>query len=267
MLEHAAHNWRKPRLYHLVLTGATEPTYTQLLLRLCRKVRSAGAEYNYKACLETDTTKGLHCHVMLVLSTTSKPERFITKADESGKTERVSLLRQVVREVQTDCPDLKVRVQPPASQPVPYIEFNQTNNELLNEAVEWCSYIFKARSKPQGRCYLSSRPARRACKVNVGKDVTPLIGVAKPTVSKPKSKNIHFPTSPEGKKCRKRPVYKGLPYVGAAFPSVQPLKTWVKQHETGRFSRFIDSFQLASKGVYNGVKVVRRFYTSRSQHE
>lgn len=168
MLEHAAHNWRNPRLYHLVLTGATEPTYKQLLLRLCRKVRSAGAKCNYKACLETDTTKGLHCHVMLVLSTTSKPERFITKAEEFGKTERVSLLRQVVREVQTDCPDLKVRVQPPASQPVSYIEFNQSNNELLNEAVEWCSYIFKARSKPQGRCYLSSRPARRACKVNVG---------------------------------------------------------------------------------------------------
>lgn len=165
MLEHAAHNWRNPRLFHLVMTGADRSAYQQLLTRLCRKVRSTGAQCDYKYAIELDNDKGLHCHVMFVLSSPRRPQHFFTIADESGVTD-ASLLRRVVREVQADHPDLKASVQRPQSQPKPlyYIEFNQTNNELLNEACEWCSYIFKSRSKPKGQCYGSSRPARRACK-------------------------------------------------------------------------------------------------------
>lgn len=169
MLEHAAHNWRSPRLFHVVMTGATKSVYQQLLTRLCRKVRSTEALCDYKAAIELDSTKGLHCHVMLVLGNiTCKPERYFTRADESGAID-ASLLRQVVREVQADCQSLKVSVQPPQSQPVPYIEFNQSNNDRLNEAVEWCSYAFKARSKPKGSCYMSSRPARRPAQAHKAK--------------------------------------------------------------------------------------------------
>ncbi len=173
MLEHAAHNWRKPRLFHLVMTGSTKSVYQQLITRLCRKIRSTGALCDYKASIELDNSKGLHCHVMLVLGNIhSKPERYFTRADESGKAD-ASLLRLVVREVQADCPDLKVSVQPPQSQPVPYIEFNRSNNERLNNAVEWCSYIFKTRSKPKGMCYMSSRPGRRPCNSKAVSVLTP----------------------------------------------------------------------------------------------
>jgi hypothetical protein len=250
MLEYAAHNWRNPRLFHLVMKGATVPTYKQLLLRLCRKIRGAGASCDYKACIEIDSDKGLHCHVMFVLgnTATSKPERFITRANESGKVE-VSLLRQVVREVQTDCADFKVSVQPPASQPVPYIEFNQTNNDLLNEAVGWCSYIFKVRSKPQGRCYLSSRPARRACVVKVDKSVSPPVCLVVSTVKETNFKNIRFPTSARGQKYSKTPVFKGISHFIAILPTILHHKTCLKQREIGVKSHFIGDLQPHSKGA------------------
>lgn len=163
MLENAAHTWRNPRLFHLVLKGATPTIYAQLLTKFCRRLRDAGAKCEYIAATEQDSEKGLHQHVMLVMSTTRKPSRYIVAANEDGKVD-ASMLRQVVREVQAECNTLACRVQRPASRATSFIEMNQTNNELLNEAVEWASYIVKARSKlpaAEGRCYSSSRPERR----------------------------------------------------------------------------------------------------------
>lgn len=163
MLENAAHTWRNPRLFHIILTGATPTIYAQLLTKFCRRLRDAGAQCEYMAATEQDSEKGLHQHVMLVMGTTLKPSQYIVAADEHGK-EKASMLRQVVREVQGECSTLTCRVQRPASRTTSFIELNQTNNEFLNEAIEWASYIVKARSKlpaAEGRCYTASRPERR----------------------------------------------------------------------------------------------------------
>jgi hypothetical protein len=239
MLERAAHEWRNARLYHLVLTGATRSIYQQVLTKFCRRLRATGALCDFQAAIEQDSDKGLHMHCMLVMSTTSRPAQYITAADETGVVE-ASMLRQVVREVQAECNTLACRVQPPASRTVAYIELNKTNNEFLNEAVEWASYILKARSKlpaSEGRCYTSSRPARRRCS-KVANSATPPVCLAFSTVTQEKSFQSSYPTTATGQKCSKTPVFRGISHQIAIFTTVLDLKTHVKSTKKVNKSHF-----------------------------
>jgi hypothetical protein len=259
MLERAAHEWRNARLYHLVLTGATRDIYAQVVNKLCRQLRSAGAQCDFKAAIEQDSKKGLHQHVMFVLSTDKRPSQYITAADETGVVE-ASLLRQIVREVQAECNTLACRVQPPASRTVAYIELNKSNNEFLNEAVEWGSYILKARSKlpaAAGRCYTSSRPARRARCDKVDQSVTPPVCLAFSTVTQEKVFQTSYPTTATGQKCVKTPVYAGISHLRAISDLVLPLKTYAKQHEMTAKQRFIGSFRYVPSGPCQPVKDIR----------
>ncbi|WP_349279701.1 hypothetical protein [Polaromonas hydrogenivorans] len=244
MLERAAHEWRNARLFHIILTGATRDIYQQVLTKFCRQLRAAGAQCDFKAAIEHDSKKGLHQHVMFVLSTDKRPSRYITAADETGVVE-ASLLRQVVREVQAECNTLACRVQPPTSRTVAYIELNQTNNEFLNEAVEWASYILKARSKlpaSEGRCYTSSRPARRARCDKVNQGATPLVCQANAVSAGTNLKIIRFPPTASGQKCSKTPVFSGISHFIGIPDYVSPLKACRKQLEKRCLSHFSHDF-------------------------
>ena len=288
MLEHAAHHWRNPRLYHLILTGATRAIYSQVMDKFCRKLRATGALCDYKACIEHASDKGLHQHVMLVMSTDKRPSRYITAADETGVVE-ASLLRRVVREIQAQCNTLACRVQPPASRTVAYIELNKTNDEFLNEAVEWASYVVKARSKlpaSEGRCYYSSRPARRARCAKVDKSASPPNGLANAVSTACISKNVDVPATASGQKCLKAPVHAGVPSIHALLASVRAavarrklLKKQAKQGVSACFQprpkghachsgrRQHMHQQRDSEEVYNCVTVIRQFYTSHHSEE
>ena len=295
MLERAAHNWRRPRLFHIIQTGSNVSAYQKLLNEFSDRLRRAGVLCEWVRCIEFDSTKGLHCHVMMVISTPDTlPSRYLTTANEHGK-EKVSLLRQVVREVQADSQDLKVRVQAPASHPGGFIEFNQTNQQLLNEAVEWCSYIFKLRSKPtSGQCYQSSRPARRRCG-KVCQDATPPVCLATCAVTQERSFQSRYPTTASGRKCLKTPVYAGFSHLRGISDLFSPLEPYEKEYKKSDKSHFSRTFSPTlhrppparicsasdsagqpdratkerfqpprhgrQEGVYNNVTVVRQFYT------
>ena len=159
MLEYAAHNFRNPRLFHICFTGANLEIYQLTMIRFCRALSGAGVDYRYKAALEHDSAKGLHFHVMIVLGTNNQTHRFITSSNETGKIENESALRKAVRQTWGDCCTLAYKVNPPYSRGgLAYIQFNQTNMTFFGEAVEWISYIYKARSKPErGTVYFSDR--------------------------------------------------------------------------------------------------------------
>lgn len=161
MLEHAAHNWRNPRLYHLCLKGASPAHYSALLAEFCRMVRRDGGKVAYKASIEHDSLKQTHMHAFVVTDSGNRmPSRYITAKDEDGVA-KPSMLRRALRLAQVDSQALEVTVCPPATQFAVFIQFNQTNNSLLDEACEWCSYAFKARSKVKGgTCYSGSRTPR-----------------------------------------------------------------------------------------------------------
>jgi hypothetical protein len=164
MLEYCAHNFRNPRLFHICFTGADSNTYQLVMIRFFRALAAEGVDYRYKGALEYDSKKGLHFHAMIVLGTEHQTHRFITSSDETGKIEGESALRKAVRHTWEDCCTLAYRVNPPQSRkPLAFIQFNQTNMEFFNEAVDWMSYIYKTRSKPQsGTVYFSDRQETRS---------------------------------------------------------------------------------------------------------
>jgi hypothetical protein len=163
MLEHCAHRFRNPRLFHVCFTGATVAVYRLAMRRFCRVLKAEKVKYRWKAAVEHDAQKGLHMHVMIVLGAgNQQTHRFITSSDESGKIENESALRKAVRHTWSECSLLDYRVNPPQSQRgvrrVAFIQFNQKNMEFFDEAAEWLSYIYKARSKPEsGTVYFSDR--------------------------------------------------------------------------------------------------------------
>lgn len=163
MLTNAAHTWRSPRLYHLILTGADADQYNAFLAKFCRKLHRADVDAEYVACIEHDFVKRLHMHCFIVIGTKDKkPSRFITIANEADAA-KPSTLQQALRLAQVACPALMVRVQRPAMHPTVYMELNQSNNHLLKEACEWISYYAKTRSKPlSGRCYYASKRSKTA---------------------------------------------------------------------------------------------------------
>lgn len=159
MLEYCAHEFRNPRLFHICFTGANVPTYQLVMFRFRRTLQAEGVRYRYKAAVEQDRQKGLHCHAMIVLEGEVQTKRFITAENESGKLEGESALRKAVRHTWSDCSTLDYHVCKPRSRlGLPFIQMNQTNQEFLDEAVEWLSYIYKAETKPQsGTIYFSDR--------------------------------------------------------------------------------------------------------------
>jgi hypothetical protein len=171
MLEHCAHTFRNPRLFHICFTRGSRYIYRLVMIRFCRALKAEGIQYAYKAAIEIDEEKGMHMHVMIVLGSNSQTPRFITSANESWKVEGESALRKAVRHTWSECGTLRYRVNPPKSQaPLAFIQFNQTNQGLFDEAVEWMSYIYKARSKPDsGRIYYSDRQEGPECAKQVEK--------------------------------------------------------------------------------------------------
>jgi hypothetical protein len=160
MLEHCAHSFRNPRLFHVCFTNASLAVYRLTMRRFCRVLKAEGVNYRWKAAVEHDAAKGLHMHAMIVLEGGDRQtHRFITSSDESAKMDNESALRKAVRHTWSECNLLEYRVNPPQSRrPLAFIQFNQSNMEFFDEAAEWLSYIYKARSKPDsGTVYFSDR--------------------------------------------------------------------------------------------------------------
>jgi hypothetical protein len=164
MLEFCAHSFRNPRLFHVCFTDAPVAIYRLVIRRFCRGLKMQGIRYRWKAAIEHDLDKGLHMHLMIVLEGgRHQTHRFITSSSERGKLENVSLLKKAVQHTLSDCSLLDYKVNPPQSRrPYAFIQFNQTCMEKFEEAAEWLSYIYKARSKPEaGTMYFSDRQGIR----------------------------------------------------------------------------------------------------------
>lgn len=150
MLEDAS-TWNNSMLNHIVLTGATDTTYKRFIERLSDRIRSP-ARKHWKSAIEVDTHKGFHCHLMLLLSS-DHHERLLGEADNST-------INRIKREIQATVPTFDVMRVQPKRHDMPYIPIDDST---FDDAAEWLSYIFKARSKaPGGNCYGSSR-SRRVC--------------------------------------------------------------------------------------------------------
>lgn len=157
MLENALDNWEYPTLNHLVLTGSTESAYKQFIQELSNSIRSPDRKHwKYALETETDSPKGYHCHLMLILSS---DDMEATLGDTHNTT-----INKIQREIRLTEPTFKVeRIEPKRNNRDKSL-YKPINDHSLDDAVEWMSYIFKLRSKPisgGGGCYGSSRRQRR----------------------------------------------------------------------------------------------------------
>jgi hypothetical protein len=163
MIEDAVDTWDSPKLMHIILTGATVPTYTLFMDSMKREMLGMKA---YKAAVETDTRKGQHIHWMLITDAATPVSVFDQDNDSSP-------ISRLITKIQRTEPEFNAMVAQPRYS-TPYIPLNDAT---LNDAVDWFSYALKARSKPakgtgchRSGVYLSSRPARRVC---INKSSTP----------------------------------------------------------------------------------------------
>lgn len=162
MLEEAAHTFRNPRLFHICFTGADDTIYSRVRNRLCRLLKENDVDVCWKAALESDSDKGTHYHLMIVLGTSKQTYPYIRTGKESSGDENESLLHKAVRETWDECATLNYRVNPTRTGAA-FIQFNQTNMVKFNDAVDWFSYIYKKRSKGAGKgksTFFSSRKKR-----------------------------------------------------------------------------------------------------------
>ena len=173
MLTTCAHHLPNPRMFHVCLNGGDRAVYQLVIKRLQKALKLQGVISRYKAGIENDQTKGLHCHLFIVLSSPNKQTaRHITTTDSSkrGGMANDSTLLKAIKHTRTECPALAYSVMmpkrpncnpsPDGSPPkrVSFLQFNQTNQAFFDNVVEWMSYAYKVRSKEGiDDCYLSDK--------------------------------------------------------------------------------------------------------------
>lgn len=144
------------RLYHLVFTGSdNESFYLYAINALAKKLRDNKIPCQWKACFEYDDEKRLHLHVMLILEAKhGRPDYWIRYADDGWLT---MMLKQRGMEFNISRPRNKIhRTATGKKQNYAYIT---KTGPKLEDALIWCSYLYKVRSKDDSMktIYHSSR--------------------------------------------------------------------------------------------------------------
>lgn len=173
MLTHCAHTLPNPRMFHVCFTGGDRLVYQLVIKRLQKALKLQGITSRYRAGIENDQTKALHCHLFIVLSSKDQQTaRHITTTDSSkrGGMASDSTLLKAIKHTRTECPTLAYSVMMPRNpnrnastdgepvKKVAFLQFNQTNQAFFDNVVEWMSYAYKVRSKEGiAACYLSDK--------------------------------------------------------------------------------------------------------------
>lgn len=164
------HGFARPRLYHIVLLdhASESPTsrrrFQGAIKALCRKLREKGIPTRWRACIERDDEKGLHCHVfMLVDATAANPCAIINTKRQGAQAYLHKMLAARFMDFHLAQPKADMhRVGGTAD--------GQRKNYAtlagpkLDDCLTWVSYLVKQRSKPSDirTIYFSSRDSKSA---------------------------------------------------------------------------------------------------------
>jgi len=153
MLTH--HPYKIGRLYHLTLTGSEErTTYRKVLERLCKELRTKGMPVMWKACYERDEKKRFHMHVFLLIECHNRHADSLMHYQKDNFLDRITKNNGLAFTIaQPDNPMHYVAGKKVNSMYVP-----RKPGPVLDDALCWISYLFKARSKEgvEGQIYTSS---------------------------------------------------------------------------------------------------------------
>lgn len=149
-------DYEMPRLYHLVLKGSsdTQP-YLDALNAVCEELRANNIACKWKSAFEVDEIKGLHRHVMLLVDASKgKVDYYLRYAEDGWLT---LLLKEYGLSFHISPP--KNRIHRTKLGKVQNYAYITKSGPKLEDALIWCSYLYKKRSKDDSMktIYHSSR--------------------------------------------------------------------------------------------------------------
>lgn len=158
-----SHNFKCPRLYHLIMMEEIEgdgaSRFRKALRAICHKLKQENIAYRWRACLELDDEKGFHFHIFLLANAAHKnPDAIINRKPDGWLK---SLLKRHAISLHLSPPKADIhRVGgTPNGKRLCYATLA---GEKLNDCIEWISYLVKKRSKPENLKYIyfSSRDSK-----------------------------------------------------------------------------------------------------------
>jgi len=153
------HEYVQARLYHLCFMESTQvQPYQDAVKALAERLRKHGAPCQWRAALEVDEEKGLHMHIYLLVEANKFNPDHIINRKPGGWLDIMTLKKEIAFHIN---PPRSSIHNPPDKKPHNYATVPKTKKEKIEDCVEWISYLYKNRSKPDLRqIYFSSRPSR-----------------------------------------------------------------------------------------------------------
>jgi hypothetical protein len=157
-------------LYHIVLLDHASESATSVrrfqgaIKALCRKLRQHGIPARWRACIEREDEKGLHCHVfVLVDATATNPCAIINAKRHGAQAWLYNMLAARFMGFHLAQPKADMhRVGSTADGRRK--NYATLAGDKLDDCLVWVSYLVKQRSKPSDirTIYLSSRDSKYA---------------------------------------------------------------------------------------------------------
>lgn len=162
--------FREPRLYHLCFQGQTNRDHKQMLQALVQKLDRKGIPREWFSARETDSEKGEHLHVFMLVDSSEVRAQSVLNSYEDCFLGNECLKRGILLYVNAPRNALHGNNRYAA---LPYLGAGSRPTELgqarLKDGLAWLSYIYKVRGKPtvedkkaNGQIFSSSRPNRKS---------------------------------------------------------------------------------------------------------
>lgn len=161
--------YREPRLYHLCFQGRTNNEHKAMLHALVQMIDRKGVSCEWFSARETDSEKGEHLHVFMLIDSGEVRAQSILNGFEDQFLGRECLKRGIL-----------LHINPPRNEihgnnryaALPYLGVGNkatvTGFARLEDSMVWLTYAFKARGKPDvddkkinGHIFSRSRPNRK----------------------------------------------------------------------------------------------------------
>jgi len=160
--------YREPRLYQLILSGNTYSKHKKVLTNLCQQLTRAGVPHEWFSARECSVERGEHLHIFILVDADSSPPQAILNTFNDGWLTK-KCRAQVLNDPWIASPSNEIHSGNYYAQ-LPYLGPTNRATERatgrLVDALEWLSYIYKARDKhdaeweAQGQIFSASRPKR-----------------------------------------------------------------------------------------------------------
>lgn len=162
-------SYRDARLYHVVFSGGTARQHRTMLTALCLRLTRKGYEHEWFAGREKSVDKGEHLHIFIVVDTYGKQVHSVLNTFDDCWLTMTCRQRQLNKPYVNGPQDSDIHGNNRYAQ-LPYLGPTNRATEQgiarLVDALDWLSYIYKARDKhegeweKEGQVFPASRPNR-----------------------------------------------------------------------------------------------------------